>query len=123
MFRALVEHNETRDADGRPSGWQGYNAANADLRRVFELEFDFPALEDESEKELRLRACEWLFGLFNTPDDMLTSAERGWTARYRALRLRSLSVGDVILLSSAGGPWQAYAVEAEGFRPVSMPSL
>lgn len=121
MLHALVEHNEARDEKGHFTGWEGYDPARAQLRRVFELEFEFDPLVGENADDYQRRACEWIFRLFNAPEDMLTSEEHGWTERYRGLRLRSLSVGDVILMSADGGSWRAWAVGPDAFAEVDPP--
>jgi hypothetical protein len=83
------------------------------LIRVFTYEVPDPTVADPGSSALAL--CEFAFLAFNVGDDpsFSTSPEvRSLATRYRARRLRALSVGDVLVLNGEA----AYACASVGFQ-------
>jgi hypothetical protein len=105
MVYVEIWHNEARDAQGRHPGFDGYRPSHAkSLRRVFTYDDVIPVSGDP------LSVCYRAFSVFNAPPDALNGPDRALMASYRMERLRSLSVGDVLVLQVAGGQRVAYAV-------------
>jgi len=84
-FQVTIWHNVNRDENGRPTGFfRGYHPEDA----VCPV-FTFTRADDKS-------ILDWCFHVFNAPEEYLDKEDRKVAERYRANRLRSLSVGDVV---------------------------
>lgn len=77
-----IWHNVHRDHAGVPVGFFGYETGHA-MSPVFVYVAKHSGPADA-------------FRMFNAPEDYLTPEELTITRRYRANRLRSLSVGDIV---------------------------
>jgi hypothetical protein len=100
----MIFHNVARDDEGRPVNFDGYRPG-APLVRVFEYDHPHPGQPE--------RIAEAAFFLFNVDPGFMQPAEYEIGQRYRARQLRSLSVGDIVMVGQV-----ALAVEPVGFRPV-----
>jgi hypothetical protein len=100
-MKVRVFHNVQRDEDGRRAGFDGYQADHG-VNLVFE--YDWP----ESDTDTALNRA---FYLFNVGENDVATA-------YRARRLRSLSVGDVV---AVGDAW--FACDRAGWSPVNPPQV
>jgi hypothetical protein len=107
-MRVTVYHNVARDEAGRHLHFDGYQPGHP-LVPVFTYD---ALLLDGGLPEL-LRIAEAAFEAFNADPEMLQGNQRELAARYRDRRLRSMSVGDVLLL---GGT--VLACDPAGFREV-----
>ena len=102
-------HNVARDSGGHPANYRGYQPGHP-LVRVFEADVD-PA--EVAVKPMRSAPCDpsaprrpitpeqiaaGLFDAFNDDAENLPPALAALAAAYRARRLRSLSVGDVVVI-------------------------
>ena len=115
MPRIKIFHNISRDAsfglnvaftrDGREQSVKDYESRSHSLVWVFEYELD--RTHEFRDQEMLNEAFE----IFNVGTGSLAQ-------QYRARRLRSLSVGDVVLIDAA-----AYACESAGWKPVSWHDL
>lgn len=107
-MRVTIFHNVARDQDGRHAGFDGYRPGQP-LVPVFAYDAE---LADGGMPELLLIA-EQAFEAFNADPEMLTGRQRDLATQYRALRLRSLSAGDVVRAGDT-----ALACDHIGFREV-----
>lgn len=109
-----VFHNVTKDAHGRHVGMlDGYRAGH-DLALVYE----YTVPDDKSARFLLdgRTYAEDAFHLFNVGDDPAYGTPDPRAVEYRAKRLRSLSVGDVVVVGE-----RAYACAALGWDPIAGP--
>lgn len=85
-FQVTIWHNVNQDDHGRPTGFmRGYHPGDS-MCPVF----TFAKKDDKN-------ILDYCFHVFNAPEEYLeTKEERRIAETYRANRLRSLSVGDVI---------------------------
>lgn len=85
-FQVTVWHNVNQDDHGRPTGFmRGYHPGDS-MCPVF----TFAKTDDKN-------ILDYCFHVFNAPEEYLeTKEDRRLAERYRANRLRSLSVGDVV---------------------------
>ncbi|MGL5824992.1 MAG: hypothetical protein ACRCYU_09275 [Nocardioides sp.] len=109
-MKVTVLHNVARDGFGRPRGYDGYQPDHQ-LANVFDYETDLVA---------PLAVAEQAFHLFNVGDDPHFGTPHPTAIAYRANQLRSLSVGDVLLLEDgAHGTPVAYACASVGWTPLA----
>jgi hypothetical protein len=107
-MRVTVYHNIARDDAGHQLGFDGYQPGHP-LVAVFTYDAN---LLNGGPPEL-LRIAEAAFEAFNADPEMLAGAQRKLATRYRRRALRSLSVGDVLLVGDT-----ALACDPVGFREV-----
>lgn len=104
-MRVTIFHNEARDALGRPLGiLDGYQPGHP-MREVFTYDAGEPAPLDQ--------IAETAFMLFNVGDDPTFGTPDPTAVAYRARNLRSLSVGDVVVIAG-----RAVACASHGWTPV-----
>lgn len=114
-MRVSVFHNVARDEQGRRINWFGYEPGHP-LVRVFEADIGFgddlgaEGMADEI----------WIIG--NAEPERLTGARAVLARAYRARRLRSLWVGDVVVIGD-GGDGTALRVDRAGFGRVERDAL
>ncbi len=68
-------------------------------------------------------ACNEAFHIFNAPHELLKEKEQMIATQYRAKRLRSLSVGDVVevVTNENGKPtYQSFVCASFGWEPFEM---
>jgi hypothetical protein len=106
--RLTIYHNVARDGHGRHTGFDGYLPGQP-LVPVFAYDVE---LVDGGMPELLLLA-EQAFEAFNADPVLLAGRQRDLATQYRNLRLRSLSVGDVVRAGET-----TLACENFGFREV-----
>jgi hypothetical protein len=106
--RVTIFHNTARDEHGHAIGFDGYQPGQP-LVPVFAYDVEFL---DGGVPELLLIA-EQAFEMFNVDLDMLTGRKRELATQYRHKMLRSLSVGDVLMIGNT-----ALACDAVGFREI-----
>jgi hypothetical protein len=109
MTRVTIFHNVARDEKDQPVNFDGY-AAGAPLVRV--LEYD--SLRTYSAEKL----AEEAFYLFNVDPCFMQPDDCEIARRYRERDLRSVSVGDVIMVGGA-----AITVERTGFGSIDAGQL
>jgi hypothetical protein len=102
-----IWHNVTRDASGRPTGYDGYSAGD-EMVRVFT--YDTAA----DGRDLTGIAGE-AYAIGNTAPGLAGQAA-ALAARYASRLLRSVSVGDVVAVGEA-----ALAVARAGWLPLPGP--
>jgi hypothetical protein len=107
VLTVSIWHNVTRDAGGRPAGYDGYRAAD-EMVRVFA--YDIPA----DGRDLAGTA-EDAYAIGNAAPG-LTGQAAALAARYAQRQLRSVSVGDVVVIGEA-----APAVARAGWLPLPGP--
>lgn len=112
-IRVLVAHN-IDPWEGKML--HGYRPEH-ELRQVFAYPAIEPELFEDSPKGDR-GVCEQAFVLFNAPEESLTTRERNLARDYRGLRLRSLSVGDVVFVQR-GHSLRAYSCDATGWTQLN----
>jgi hypothetical protein len=84
-FHVTIWHNVNRDSNRMPTGFmRGYHPGD-DMCPVFTF-----AWADDKD------VLDYCFHVFNAPEEYLEKEDRKLAERYRANRLRSLSVGDVV---------------------------
>lgn len=114
-MRVCVCHNVARDDQDRGINWFGYEPGHP-LVRVFEADVGFEndlGAEDLAEEI-------WIIG--NAEPETLTGAGAVLARAYRARCLRSLSVGDVVVIGD-GVDRTALSVDQAGFARVEVDSL
>lgn len=103
-----ILHNVTTDEAGRATGWTlGYRRGDQ-LARV--LTYSAPAKEPTA-------MCEDAFRIFNVDPEHLAEEERALATQYRAHQVRSLSMGDVVVIGET-----AWACARFGWENVSLTS-
>jgi hypothetical protein len=107
VLTVSIWHNVTRDAAGRPTGYDGYRAGD-EMVRVFA--YDIPA----GGRDLAGTA-EDAFAIGNGAPG-LTGPAAALAARYAQRQLRSVSAGDVIVIGEA-----ALIVARAGWLPLPGP--
>lgn len=108
MF-VTVLHNTATDPEGRSLGWTGWQPTHA-LGWVFTLRLPDTAWD--------AAAAERVYDLLNVGDDPNYGTPDPQAVAYRALGLRSLSVGDVLVADG-----KALAVAKFGFTEVPVEDL
>jgi hypothetical protein len=84
QYRVVTIWHNVEVRDGRPMGFGGYETGHA-MSPVFVY------VAEQAE-----HIPEGAFRMFNAPEEYLTGEELAITRQYRANRLRSLSVGDIV---------------------------
>lgn len=109
--------------DDRSARFTSYRPESARLQMAFEPRLIINGQDGEDWATLALRACEEAFYLFNADLEILAGNPDGLAlaTAYRAERLRSLSVGDVVAVQSPEGEWGYYACDSVGFRSIARP--
>lgn len=117
-----VLHNEERDEAGRwLSIMRGYEAETAALRDVFSLRLADPLRVGEDLETSLLRLCEHVYEFTNADADLLPAADAERARAYRAKHVRSLSIGDVVIVELPDSI-HAFAVDTVGFKKIAPPS-
>jgi hypothetical protein len=107
VLTVSIWHNVTRAAARRPTGYDGYRAGD-EMVRVFAC--DIPA----DGRDLA-RTAEDAYAIGNAAPG-LTGPAAALAARYAQRRLRSVSVGDVVVIGDA-----ALTVARAGWLPLPGP--
>lgn len=107
VLTVSIWHNITRDADGRSTGYDGYRAGD-EMARVFT--YDIPA----DGRDLA-RIAEDTYAIGNAAPGLMGRAA-ALAARYAQRQLRSVSVGDVVVIGEA-----ALTVARAGWLPLPGP--
>jgi hypothetical protein len=105
--KVSVFHNVETDAAGRHVGFFGYRPGHA-LVRVFEAEVP---VGDGTEPQM---LAELMFKVGNAPLEHLAGLEREMAESYRSRSLRSISVGDVVVIGET-----PLACGKTGWEPVT----
>jgi len=100
-----IWHNVTRDSEGRPTGYFGFNPGDSMVRV-----FTYQAPADGRPAEA---VAEEAFEAFNADPELLTGRQLELAIRYRNRALRSLSRGDLVVVGEV-----ALACERAGWAPV-----
>jgi len=103
-----VLHNTSEDVDRWLKGWAPGQALIEVHRTTIESSFEGHA--DDAEV-----VAEVCFHRYNAPPEFLDGEDRADMEAYRAKRLRSLSVGDVVIVGET-----AYACRGFGFEAVTL---
>lgn len=120
--RIRIYHNEARDADGRWSSINdGFRPETAKLRSVIDLHGPFEVRDGAGVSDIDVALAELAYEIGNIDLDMAAPPLRPTIEAYRTMRLRSLSVGDVVVVTRDGIS-NAYAVERAGWRKVDLPA-
>lgn len=114
-MRVCVCHKIARDDLDRRINWFGYEPGHP-LVRVFEADIGFGDDLDVEEVAEEI----WIIG--NAEPETLTDARAALARAYRARRLRSLSVGDVVVIGD-GVDRTALRMEQSGFSRVEVDAL
>jgi hypothetical protein len=110
-MRVSVYHNVARDEQGRMINFDGYEPGHP-LVLVFEAEIDLG-----TEDPLSVLVGE-VWTACNLDPDQLTGRMATLAHAYRARRLRSLSVGDVLMVGDDDRT--VMRVDPVGFTPVNI---
>ena len=103
----IIYLNVQHDADGRPTGMlDGYQYGD-EVTPVFAYS---PEGKDDYTPAM---LAEDAFRIFNAPQEYLSPADVKIEARYRANKLRSLSVGDIVMVDG-----EVFAVAVTGWRRI-----
>lgn len=111
--RVRILHNVAKDELGRSLGWM--DGWHADHAMVEVFAYDSYVCPDV---EAAYREAELAFRLFNVGDDPTFGEPSPIALEYRALRLRSLSVGDVVVV----GDLAALACASMGWERINLPA-
>lgn len=103
-MKVTVFHNIAKDDLGRPLGFFGYETGHQ-MVQVFTFDADTSG---------HLAAAERAFHLFNVGDDPSYGIPSNIAVEYRARGLRSLSVGDVVVINDT----TAYACASMGWTEI-----
>jgi hypothetical protein len=114
-MRVSVYHNVATDAANRVIGFFGYEGGQS-LVHVFQTEMDAGTGPDSAEL-----LAERVFEACNLAPDELTGHQRTVATAYRHRGLRSLSVGDIIIIIGEGGARVVLSVDRTGYSAVTGP--
>ena len=117
-----VLHNEERDGERWVSIIRGYVAETADLREVFALRVAEPMAAGDNLDAALLAICEHVYLVTNADFDVLNPTDEQLARQYRAKQVRSLSVGDVVLIELPDAT-HAFTVAVIGMQPIATPVL
>lgn len=101
-----ILHNVTRDHVGRLEGFDGIRDGH---RFVEVFTFDTDVTGD---------VYEYAYRVTNAPPEILNDTERAIEADYRTHRVRSVSVGDIVIVDGA-----AKTVASFGFKDVDLATV
>jgi len=102
IYHGVKDHN-----------FDGYDAGDP-VAPVFTYVATMPAASGAVAEENRVHEAEHAYHMFNAPAEYLAGQDAVTARQYRALRLRSLSVGDLVAVGS-----QVYAVRSVGFAKLA----
>lgn len=104
MTKVRVLHNVERDENTRFVGMRNGYQPGHDMLEVFVYDVDAVDYHPEHAYEIFNQDVEWLDG-----------ADRELARAYRGKQLRSLSVGDVVVVDGV-----AHAVDRDGWQQVTL---
>lgn len=104
-MHVTILHNAATDEQGRPMGFHDGYLPHHELKRVFAF-----TLEREGHPADDTYVLGNVYHLFNVGDDPEWGEPSPIAVAYRAKRLRSLSVGDVVILDG-----RAYQCDHSGW--------
>ena len=120
-YHVTIWLNVQRDSSGHAPGFLGYRSSH-EMEPVFTYAMAVKDDINPNLQEYRLTPqealCEMAFQAFNAPEEFLSGRNLSLARRYRANRLRSLSVGDVIQVS-IGTTHQYFAVLPLGYAEIT----
>ena len=115
-YQVTIWLNVERTSDGHAPGFLGYRSSH-EMEPVFTYAMAV-SVSVGPELTAQEALCEMAFQAFNAPEEFLSGRSLSLARRYRANRLRSLSVGDVIQVS-IGTTHQYFAVLPLGFAEIT----
>lgn len=113
MRQVTIYHNVSRDAGGMPTGYGGYKPGDA-VTPVFI--YLAPDMTEGYADDPGLAEAEHAFTMFNADLEMQSGQDLTTARQYRALRLRSLSIGDLVTVDRG-----IYVCGRSGFQQTLVP--
>jgi hypothetical protein len=101
VYHGVKEHNFDGYEDGDP------------VAPVFTYAATMPVSFGAAAEDNRMREADHAFHMFNAPEEFLGGQDLVTARQYRALRLRSVSVGDLVAIGA-----RVYACQSVGWKPV-----
>ena len=111
MFTQVTIYHGVKDHN-----FDGYQPGDP-VAPVFTYVATMPRRSDPADGHDGSAEAEHAFHMFNAPAEYLAGQDAVTARQYRALRLRSLSVGDLVAVGS-----EVYSCESVGFTKLAAPA-